>query len=220
MEQQLHAPAIGELPTSAQLNRATLIAAGVAAAILATVVLPAEYGIDPTGAGRVLGLTPMGEVKREAARAEIAATGGATAAATASAAATAPAADEVLTLDDTPAPAAAPTAAGQTAEVTLTLQPGEGREVKATMQPGQQIDYRWSATGGRVNFELHGEPPGATGSNYTSYEKGKASAGETGTFRAPFAGTHGWFWRNRGTTPVTITVGATGGFSKFALMPK
>ncbi|HYW14589.1 MAG TPA: hypothetical protein VE891_00355 [Allosphingosinicella sp.] len=51
-------PAIDELPSKRQLNRATLIAAGVAAAILVTTVLPAEYGVDPTGVGRVLGLTP------------------------------------------------------------------------------------------------------------------------------------------------------------------
>jgi hypothetical protein len=33
----------------------------VAAAILATVVLPAEYGIDPLGTGRTLGLTGLAE---------------------------------------------------------------------------------------------------------------------------------------------------------------
>lgn len=50
--------------------------------------------------------------------------------------------------------------------------------------------------------------------DYTSYEKG-SSAGESGTFRAPFAGTHGWFWRNRTAAPVTIDVQATGAFAKF-----
>lgn len=209
MEQQVHAPAIGELPTTRQLNRSTLIAAGVAAAILAAVVLPAEYGVDPTGVGRFLGLTAMGEVKREAAIAENADGG-----------ATATAASEVLTLDDEAAAPAAPAGPAQTAEVTLTLQPDEGREVKATMRAGEQIDYRWAATGGRVNFELHGEPAGAASSEYTSYEKGTASAGEAGKFRAPFDGTHGWYWRNRGTTPATITVSATGNFSKFVLVPE
>jgi hypothetical protein len=58
-------PSLEELPSSAQLLRSTVIAAVSAVAILVTVVLPAEYGIDPTGAGRVLGLTEMGEIKRE-----------------------------------------------------------------------------------------------------------------------------------------------------------
>jgi hypothetical protein len=43
--------------------RSVLIALAVALLLLFTVVLPAEYGIDPTGAGRVLGLTRMGEIK-------------------------------------------------------------------------------------------------------------------------------------------------------------
>src|SRR5215217_4805172 len=56
-------PTRAELPTSNQLIRSTLIAAGVAAALLVTIVLPAEYGIDPTGVGRALGLAEMGEIK-------------------------------------------------------------------------------------------------------------------------------------------------------------
>ena len=41
------------------------IAVIAALAILITVVLPAEYGVDPTRIGRVLGLTEMGEIKQQ-----------------------------------------------------------------------------------------------------------------------------------------------------------
>jgi hypothetical protein len=58
-------PDISELPTSRQLVRSTLIALVGAGALLVTVVLPSEYGIDPTGAGRILGLTEMGEIKMQ-----------------------------------------------------------------------------------------------------------------------------------------------------------
>jgi hypothetical protein len=51
-----------------KLLRSTLIALAVAIFLLVTVVLPAEYGIDPTGAGRVLGLTRMGEIKTRLAK--------------------------------------------------------------------------------------------------------------------------------------------------------
>ena len=51
-----------------RLLRSTLIALAVAGLLLVTVVLPAEYGIDPTGAGRVLGLTRMGEIKTRLAK--------------------------------------------------------------------------------------------------------------------------------------------------------
>lgn len=50
-------------PSARALARSTLLAAVVAALLLVTTVLPAEYGIDPTGIGRVLGLTQMGEIK-------------------------------------------------------------------------------------------------------------------------------------------------------------
>jgi hypothetical protein len=56
-------PTQAELPTAGQLVPSTAVAAATAAALLVTVVLPAEYGIDPTGVGRVLGLTEMGEIK-------------------------------------------------------------------------------------------------------------------------------------------------------------
>lgn len=51
--------------TSGGLIRSTLIATGAAAAMLTVVYLPAEYGIDPTGFGAVLGLTEMGQIKQQ-----------------------------------------------------------------------------------------------------------------------------------------------------------
>ena len=200
MEEQIHAPTADELPSKQQINRAALVAAGVAAVLLVTTVLPAEYGYDPTGVGRALGLTAMGQMKQNE--------GGA-----ASSNAVAEAESPDLTLDEEPAAPGAVAGAGA-GEVTLTLAPSEGTEVKATMKAGGELEYQWSTGGPQVNFELHGEEIGAPSSEYTSYEKG-TSAGESGTFRAPFDGTHGWFWRNRTTAPITITVKAKGAFTKF-----
>ncbi len=58
-------PTRAELPTSAQLLRSTLTAFVTAAVLLVSVVMPADYGIDPTGIGRLLNLTEMGEIKKE-----------------------------------------------------------------------------------------------------------------------------------------------------------
>ena len=58
-------PSLEELPSSAQLLKSTAIAAASAIAILVTVVLPAEYNIDPTGVGGMLGLAEMGEIKQQ-----------------------------------------------------------------------------------------------------------------------------------------------------------
>lgn len=57
-----------EPPSSRKLLRSTLLALAVATLLLVTVVLPAEYGIDPTGTGSILGLTRMGEIKTRLAK--------------------------------------------------------------------------------------------------------------------------------------------------------
>lgn len=190
-------------PTLHQLNRATLIAAGAAALILVVAVLPAEYGRDPTGLGRLLGLTPMGEMKRATHAAE---------------AAPAPYAPPV----DTAVPATVPSAAARVGhgqkEVTLTLASNQGREVKATMKAGDALSYSWRTDGPEIRYELHGERIGAADGDYTSYKKG-TSAAEAGEFKAPFDGTHGWYWRNRSAKPVTVTVTASGNFETFAAKP-
>lgn len=52
-----------EVPSTASLIKSTVIAALVAGVLLVTVVMPSEYGIDPTGIGKALGLTEMGDIK-------------------------------------------------------------------------------------------------------------------------------------------------------------
>lgn len=199
MEQDIHVPEPGELPTARQLNRATAIAAGIAAVLLVTVVMPAEYGVDPTGTGRLLGLTEMGAAK------------------TAAAQPAAPALEDSgdLTLDAEPALVYSL----QSSEQSVPLAPGEGREVKAAMQAGGEFDFEWSTNGAAVHYELHGEPDGGKDGEYSSYKIG-VSAGEKGKFRAPFAGTQGWYWRNDGKQPVTIIVKAKGKWANFVIVPK
>ena len=58
-------PTRAELPTSRQLIKSTIVAIVSATVILVTIVLPSEYAIDPTGVGKVLNLTEMGEIKQQ-----------------------------------------------------------------------------------------------------------------------------------------------------------
>ena len=53
-----------DLPSTSQLIKSTILAALGAGVLLVTMVMPSEYGIDPTGAGKLLGLTEMGEIKQ------------------------------------------------------------------------------------------------------------------------------------------------------------
>lgn len=69
-------PDASELPSTSRLLKSTGIAVVVASAVLVTAVLPAEYGVDPTRIGSLLGLTEMGRIKQQlAAEAEAEAAG-------------------------------------------------------------------------------------------------------------------------------------------------
>jgi len=208
-------PTRAELPTTRQLLRSTLIAGVTASVLLVTFVLPAEYAVDPTGVGKVLGLTQMGEIKQqlaaEAAADVVTDMGGATdAAQTPSIAAPLPA-DTAATPDVVIEPAVPPDQPVWRDVVTLILAPDEATEVKLIMMKGDTASYAWSVDRGHLNSDLHGD---GTQDQSTSYRKGRAEAADTGELTAAFDGAHGWFWRNRSDVPVELTLQANGVYSE------
>ena len=56
-------PTDRELPSTQKLIKSIILAIVTAVVLLVTVVMPAEYGIDPTGIGEAIGLKNMGEIK-------------------------------------------------------------------------------------------------------------------------------------------------------------
>ncbi len=194
-------PDASELPSTGKLLKSTGIAVAVASALLVTVVLPAEYGVDPTRVGSLLGLTEMGRIKMQlAAEAE---------------------AEEANVQPAPVAPAAvaaAPTTGGgsetapgvRTDETVLTLAPDQGAEIKLVMEEGARVDFTWTSSGGAVNFDTHADRPGTP---YHGYGKGTEQRVE-GELVAAFTGSHGWFWRNRTGEPVTVTLRTTGAYSE------
>lgn len=202
-------PSMSDLPTSRQLLGSTLVAIAAAAAILVTIVLPSEYGIDPTGAGSAFGLTEMGEIKTQLA--EEAAADRVSEPSKASSDAVAIGAS---TEEQRAAPARvdtqSPDAAIRSDQTEVVLKPGQGAEVKVDAAKGVRIGFNWSVRGGIVNYDTHADAPGIS---YHGYGKGKQSAGENGTLVAAFDGKHGWFWRNRTKNTVTIILKTTGTYS-------
>jgi len=202
-------PSKADLPTTGQLLKSTGIAAAVASVLLVTVVLPAEYGVDPPRIGSVFGLTEMGRIKQQLAKE-----------AEADAAADAAAVDAVpVAASPSPVapaatvPAAAPTATpsvGRTDETVLTLQPDQGAEIKLVMEEGATARFTWTSSGGKINFDTHADRPGVS---YHGYGKG-SSQREEGVLTAAFTGSHGWFWRNRTGQPVTITLKTSGAYTE------
>ena len=193
-------PNIEDLPTKAQLRRSTVIAGIGAVAIGLMVYLPAEYGTDPTGVGSILGLTKMGEIKQQLAaeaKADEALHGS----------------DESSSLMNDIFGLFVSTAHAQEAwqdEITFTLAPSESTEIKATMEQGATMNYAWSSTGGRINFALHAHGGGED----VTYERGRGQTSGEGSFETPFAGDHGWFWRNRDDADITVTLQLSGDYSE------
>ena len=191
-----------ELPSTRRLLKATAIAIAVAGVILVTTVLPAEYGVDPTGIGARLGL---GVLSGSADAAEL------------------PAAAKPGEPDPEPAldavgqplkPVEGATvskhqSAYREETLSLTLPPGEGAEIKAMMRTGDTLVFHWNATG-EVAVDMHGERTDAAKDEYTSYWIEKIQKEASGTFTAPFDGSHGWYWLNRGKAPVTVQVTVAG----------
>jgi len=185
--------------TTSQLNAGVRVEAGervalaagaalfVAGVILVVAVLPAEYGVDPLGIGRRLGLTAMNDTQRSL-----------------------EAFQATRTTSAGGAPIVAPQErAYQQETVAFTLAPKDSIEYKYRLDKGKALLYSWKATG-PVNYELHAEPDGAPQGYAESFDKKDAQTAAAGTLTAPFAGIHGWYWENSGATTVTVTLSAAG----------
>lgn len=178
------------LPTSRRLAITTAGAMAVAGVILATVVLPAEYGIDPLGTGAALGLTPLAGLVE------------------------APADAGAMRRTDAPAapqqegPIGHYAAEFRTDATQFVLGPYEYVEYKYRLERGATLLYSWAADGG-VLHDFHGERDGAPADASESFDK-RGRRQDHGTFTAPFAGIHGWFWENPGGETVTVTLSSAG----------
>jgi len=163
----------------------SLAAIAVAAVALVVFVLPAEYGIDPTGAGRALGLTKLAEPQMNEEQIRGARRTG------------------VLTLSDQPLQRDQ-----WDDEWQVVLGPYEGIELKYTLDEGGAMDFEWEATD-TVEYDLHSHPfeGGTELTESYAVDEGERMQGR---YVAAFTGLHGWYWQNRNLEDVTLTVRAAG----------
>ena len=163
----------------------TFLAAGAVTILL---VLPAEYRIDLTGFGRLIGLDRLSQapeivVEPKAAPVEIARTYAT------------PYRSDVV-------------------QIHLGgLEDNYGQmEYKISMQPGETMVYSWTASHA-LDYEFHGhtlETEHDPTINVMNYEAGTSGA-VNGAFTAPLDGIHGWYFLNRDVnTPVDIEIRLSG----------
>lgn len=180
----------------------------VAALLLVMAVLPAEYGLDPTGVGQALGLTALASEDAEpigaltdhldAYRIEP---------------------DRTAAVPGTAANAVeVPSLHGET--LRFELGPFESVEYKYRLAAGDSLLYRWHSTA-VVLVNFHSEPDNAdaaqtpAGETAVSFNQGRSRA-NYGAYVAPFDGIHGWFWQNRGAEALVIEL-QTHGFFRAAV---
>ena len=204
-------PADRELPSTKKLIKSTVLATIGAGVLLVTVVMPAEYAIDPTGFGKLTGLQQMGEIRVSLAEevAQEEAVKLTSAPSPSVEAKPEPVAQEATT----PAPQAEPVATATRKDTTtFTLAPNEAAEIKAAMKKGQKVNYEWTSSG-KLNFDNHADSKELK-IKYHGYGKGVGQERDAGVIEAAFDGKHGWFWRNRSKEKVTVTLATNGEYSE------
>jgi hypothetical protein len=195
-------------PTRKTLTKSVLWTFAGAIVVTVLFVLPAEYGVDPTGLGEKLGLLQFSGAAAPEVDAEPRVVEG-----------TFP----VVSPDD-PFDFYEPETLGdpfsrthegefRTASMIIELAEFEQVEVKAVMQQGDALVYSWKLLeGDSVYTDFHADPLEAD--NYPElywlrYRESETAA-SSGSLVAPFAGNHGWYWLNIEENPVRIELEVRG----------
>ncbi|MDF0545833.1 hypothetical protein PX699_26100 [Sphingobium sp. H39-3-25] len=182
------------LPARRTVIGITLGSLAAALFILFAAVLPAQFGRDPTGLGRLTGISALWAP----AQPEIAAT---------PATAIAPASHSFPT-------------AFRSDVVDIVLKAsgdkhrGDEVEYKVRLPKGGSYIYSWTVPGIAAPEEFYTEFHGHTvtpGKPMTVVYYRKASgASDNGILTAPFAGVHGWYFQNQSVQPVKVRLRLSG----------
>ncbi len=173
----------------------TLIYASITALVISIIVfvmiiLPAEYNVDPTGTGKLLGLTVLANKG-------------------------APTTDVHL-----PAPAIATQKLlyeYQENETRVVVPANHGVEYKFKMQQYANLTYEWHTQGESLLFDFHGEPLGDTTGYFESYALATTHEMK-GSMTVPFEGVHGWYWKNTSDKEVIVTLITQGNYEVVGLL--
>lgn len=203
-------------PSQGNLLKGALLALVAAAVVTVLFVLPAEFGVDPTGIGAKLGLLDLADTAEPAENSG--ASGGSTIVE-----GTWPRIPEEFDFYE-PEILGDPYSRTQAAKfrsdtITIELDVGEQTEYKAIMQQGEAFVYHWKLEKGIVYTDFHADPgENAAAAGYPDQYYIRYAESETGehsgSLVAPFAGNHGWYWLNIEEEPITITLEVHGYYDR------
>lgn len=111
-------------------------------------------------------------------------------------------------LSRTAAPIEAQAETHKSDRVEFILEPFQSVEYKYLMDMDASMVFSWVADA-EVYYDMHAEPAGLGEEYAESFEQGNADR-MMGTFHAPFAGIHGWFWENRSGRTISVRLYTSG----------
>lgn len=92
--------------------------------------------------------------------------------------------------------------------------PGRGdKEYKLLLKEGQVFDFIWTTDGADLYFDFHAEPTGDTSGYFETFEKG-TDRRSSGSLKATFSGTHGWYWKNDSKEAVSVELKVRGDYRR------
>lgn len=198
-----------EIPvhSTATLVKASIAASMIAAVVLLIAILPAEYNIDPTGVGKSLGLT---QLSQNSLPESVEVSGSSEPKATLpvsetgfQAVADAPSVEQIAQRRQTP---------GVRSDlINIDIPAGKGLEYKLLMDAYTHLEYEWSTNGEPLYFDFHGEPKGDKTGYFESFSI-TTSDKMKGSLTTPFAGSHGWYWKNSTDEVITVTLSIKGDY--------
>ncbi|MFV8369529.1 hypothetical protein [Flavobacterium sp. LB2R40] len=194
-----------------QIIKAVIFALLLSVLILVSAVLPAEYGIDPIGTGKLFGFNKL-YVTADAADGLATITGKTFPLIKMEKAGSGPEVKRPIEANN-PAPEKQYAEREDTVEVIVPA--GKGIEYKIYMLKYGKMKYEWTTNKGIVYFDFHGEVKQAKETNDVYFESYTLaySNNMVGTFYAPYEGKHGWFFRNNEKTAITVTIKLKGQYS-------
>jgi hypothetical protein len=179
-----------EVPSKRRLAMTTAIALAVAVLLLVTIVLPAEYGVDPLGTGRALGVNA---ISAPVSKAE------------------APPAGATMYKPVQVGPIGYYAAPYKIDSTEFRLGPYEYVEYKYRLEKGGGLLFSWTSTGDVIH-DFHGQPEGGGSGSEESFDK-KPRRDGNGVLTAPFSGIHGWYWENPGGGTIMVKITSAGFYS-------
>lgn len=93
--------------------------------------------------------------------------------------------------------------------IVVTIPARGEKEYKLHLEKDVTFVYAWQTSNAELFFDFHGEPKGDITGYFKSFAKGTDSQ-SNGTLTTVFEGTHGWYWKNNNSFPVTITLKVNG----------